>query len=124
MSLVKPDQATEFATHGSRFSSYVAPARGSRQLCAWRLDIPPATPGVTHVVSHEEVLLWLAGNVEVRIDDELSSTEPGDVVFVPAGARLRVDNPGPGAAAAWVTTSVGLTASMADGTTLTPPWTW
>ena len=34
-----------------------------------------------------------------------------------------VDNPGLGPAAMWVSTTVGLQAELADGSTLTPPWT-
>lgn len=117
------DQATPFEIHGSRFSSYVAPARGSTQLCAWRLDVPAGTTGLPHVVSHEEVLLWLAGTAAVQLDGVVSAVEVGDVVFVPAGARFGVDNPGPTPAAAWVTTSVGLTAQLDDGTPMVPPWT-
>ena len=118
-----PDQATPFEIHGGRFSSYVAPARGSTQLCAWRLDIPAGTSGTAHVVSHEEVLLWLAGSASIQLDEAVCTVAVGDVILVPAGARLKVDNPGSVPAAAWVTTSVGLTAQFDDGTSMTPPWT-
>ncbi len=123
MPVFTPDEAARFEIHGSLFSSYVAPARGSTQLCAWRLDIPAGTTGMPHVVSHEEVLLWLAGSATVNLDGGVSTVEVGDVVLVPAGARFGVDNPGPVPASAWVTTSVGLTADLDDGTSLAPPWT-
>jgi len=35
--------STDYTTHGSTFAAYVNPARGSRQLCAWRLTVPPST---------------------------------------------------------------------------------
>jgi len=35
--------AVPYETHGSRFRSYVAPSRGSEQLCAWQLTVPPPT---------------------------------------------------------------------------------
>ena len=47
---------------------------------------------------------------------------PGEVVVVPAGAQLKVDNASTAAATAWVTTSVGLEATLPDGSLISPPW--
>lgn len=43
-------------------------------------------------------------------------------MIVNAGSTLGVENPTEHTAISWVTTSVGLTAEMADGSLLTPPW--
>ena len=40
MPVIGSTEASTFETHGSRFRSYVAPSRGSRELCAWRLEVP------------------------------------------------------------------------------------
>jgi mannose-6-phosphate isomerase-like protein (cupin superfamily) len=47
----------------------------------------------------------------------------GDVAVLPAGATVRVDNTGEAPVTAWVTTSVGLEAELADGSRIVPPWT-
>ena len=107
---------------GTRFCSYVAPSRGSEQLCAWRTEVPPGSAGLAHRVSHEEVLLVLTGKATAVIDGEASPLLAGDVAIFPAGAQVRVDTAGRGVDL-WVTTSVGFTAELPDGTTLTPPWT-
>ena len=114
--------ATAYEVHGSRFTSYVRPATGSAQLCAWRLDVPAGTTGVPHRPSREEVLAILAGAARVTLDGEVRTAVAGDVVLVPAGAEFQVDVDGEEPLQAWVTTTVGLTATLADGSTLAPPW--
>ncbi|MEV8097526.1 cupin domain-containing protein [Kitasatospora sp. NPDC085879] len=122
MPVVRPDSATVFDLHGARFTSYASAATGADRLRAWRLDVPAGTAGVEHTVSGEEVLHVLAGTPVVTLDGETAALTAGDTVVVPAGARLQVDNPGPGAAAAWVTTTAGLKATLPDGSVVSPPW--
>lgn len=110
------------ALHGASFHSYVAPANGSRELCAWRLEVAGGTVGVEHRVSREEVVLLISGELTVTVDGVTGSVRAGDVVFVPAGAAFRVDNTSGEPATAWVTTSVGLRATLADGSEISPPW--
>ena len=40
MPLIASSDAEVFEAHGARFNSYVRPARGSDQLCAWRVEVP------------------------------------------------------------------------------------
>ncbi|TQS42415.1 cupin domain-containing protein [Cryptosporangium phraense] len=115
-------EAVVHEIHGSRFSSYVRPGSGSVELCAWRLDVPAGTTGVPHRPSREEVLVVLGGAARVTIDGVAQIAGVGDVVLVPAGADFQIDVDGEEPLRAWVTTSVGLTAELPDGTTMTPPW--
>lgn len=121
MPVLTPTDAAAHDLHGARFTAYLAPSRGSTQLCAWRLDVPAGSPGVEHRVSHEEVLLVLDGTLLVTLDGVTGRAERGHVVHVPAGSRLRVGTDAE-PASAWVTTTPGLTAELADGTRLAPPW--
>jgi mannose-6-phosphate isomerase-like protein (cupin superfamily) len=109
--------------HGARFSSYVAPSSGSTELCAWRVAVAPGVAGQEHRISREEVFLVLSGSPTLALDGVSSELTPGRVVLAPAGARVRLDNPGGTPAELWVTTSVGLEAELADGSSLSPPWT-
>jgi mannose-6-phosphate isomerase-like protein (cupin superfamily) len=122
MPIVRAPDAVPHRLHGATFHSYAAPATGSTELCAWRLEVGPGTTGTAHVVSREEVLLLLDGVLTVTLDDVTTEVSAGEVVVVPAGSRFRVDNTSGRGAAAWVTTSVGLAATLADGTTISPPW--
>lgn len=121
MSVIRPADAVDYYVHGSTFSSYATPSRGSTQLCAWRLTVPPALAGAAHRPSREEILLVLEGELRITLDGAPTDLQPGDVALVPAGSELRVDS-GAAGASAWVTTTPGLEAVMTDGTRLTPPW--
>ena len=122
MPIVRETDAVVHRLHDSTFHSFAAPATGSSELCAWRLEVAPGTEGVAHRVSREEVFLLLDGTLTVTLDAVTQPLAPGEVVVVPAGSQLRVDNPSVAPATAWVTTSVGLQATMPDGSTISPPW--
>lgn len=121
MPVLRPADAVRHEAHGVAFHALVAPSRGSAELCAWRLEVPPGQVGAPHRPSREEVLLVLGGDLVVTLDGEASAVGEGDVVLVSAGAELRVDG-GSTVASVWVTTSPGLEAELADGTRLVPPW--
>lgn len=110
-----------FEAHGSRFHSYLRTGRGASALCAWRLEVEPGVEGMLHQPSHEEVLLILEGQLRITLDGTTTDVSAGAVVHVPAGAAFKVDG-GPDGAAAWVTTTAGLTATLADDTQIAPPW--
>jgi quercetin dioxygenase-like cupin family protein len=109
--------------HGTSFTSYATPARGSRELCAWRIEIPGRTEGMPHHVSREEVLYVLSGTLRATVDGQTEDAAAGDVILVPAGSSFGVDNLADEPVTAWVTTSVGFAGVLPDGSWITPPWT-
>lgn len=121
MTIKTASDAVVHSMRGSTFTSFVAPALGSEQLCAWRLDVPPDTEGVEHRVTREEVLLVLAGELRARVDGHAATVVQGEVVVVPPGGLFRVDT-GPAGVSVWVVTSVGLEAVTSDGQHIAPPW--
>jgi quercetin dioxygenase-like cupin family protein len=123
MPVIHAADAAVHQMHGTSFTSYASPARGSRELCAWRIQIPARTEGVPHHVSREEVLYVLSGTLRATVDERSEEATAGDVILVPAGSRFGVDNLADEPATAWVTTSVGLAAVLPDGSWITPPWT-
>jgi len=122
MPVIHADQAAMHQMHGTSFTAYASPARGSRELCAWHIEIPGHTEGVRHRVSREEVLYVLSGTIRASLDGQAEDAAAGDVIVVPAGARFGVDNLGDEPATAWVTTSVGLLGVLPDGSWISPPW--
>lgn len=122
MPVIRTRDAVEHRLHGSTFHSFAAPAGGSRELCAWRLEVAAGTEGVAHRVTREEIFLLLGGELTVTLDGVTSCVGPGEVVLVPAGAELKADNRTAATATAWVTTSVGLEATLPDGSRISPPW--
>ena len=123
MPVIRAAQSVVHQMHGTSFTSYASPARGSRELCAWRIEIPGGTEGVPHHVSREEVLYVLDGILRVTLDGAAEDAGPRDVVLVPAGARFGASNLAAEPATAWVTTTAGFAGVLPDGSWFTPPWT-
>jgi quercetin dioxygenase-like cupin family protein len=121
--VIHADQAAVHTMHGTSFTAYASPERGSRELCAWHIEIPARTTGIPHHVSREEVLYVLSGTIQASVDGEAERAAAGDVILVPAGAKFGVDNPADEPATAWVTTSVGFRGVLPDGSWIVPPWT-
>ncbi|MBY8878566.1 cupin domain-containing protein [Actinacidiphila acidipaludis] len=122
MPFTTADDAVVHELQGVRFVSYAAPALGSAELCAWRGEVPPGTSGPAHRISREEVFLVLSGSLELAIDGERRTLHAGDAAIAPAGSSLEVANRTEAPAAMWVSTSVGLEATLADGSRIAPPW--
>lgn len=123
MPVVRSSEAVVHEMHGARFVSYATPLTGSKELCAWRGEIPPGTKAPAHTVSREEILYVLDGELLVTLDERTTRVTAGDTLIINSGATLSVENPGDRLAVTWVTTSVGLEAELADGTRIAPPWT-
>jgi quercetin dioxygenase-like cupin family protein len=123
MPVIRAAQSVVHQMHGTSFTSYASPARGSRELCAWRVEIPSRTDGVPHHVSREEVLYVLSGTLRVTVNGDAADAAAGDVVLVPAGAQFAASNQTDGPVTAWVTTTVGFAGVLPDGSWFTPPWT-
>ncbi|MFJ3900227.1 cupin domain-containing protein [Streptomyces sp. NPDC090025] len=122
MPFIRNDEAVVHEIHGGRFFSYVRPATGSRDLAAWRVEIPAGMVGPTHTISEEETFCVLSGRLRLTIDGESAELGVGDAAVAPAGSALGVANTTDQPARMWVATRVGLTAVLADGSTVTPPW--
>jgi mannose-6-phosphate isomerase-like protein (cupin superfamily) len=122
MPVVRSADAVVHDLHGVRFVSYASTATGSRELCAWRGEVPAGTAGPAHTITREEVFLVLSGTPRLTIDGEAHDLSPGDAATAPAGSSLALENPGGEPAAVWVTTGVGLEAVLADGSRISPPW--
>jgi mannose-6-phosphate isomerase-like protein (cupin superfamily) len=123
MPVIRAAQSVVHQMHGTSFTSYASPARGSRELCAWRIEIPARTDGMPHHVSREEVLYVLSGTLRVTMDGEAADAAAGDVILVTAGAQFGASNQTGSPATAWVTTTVGFAGVLPDGSWFTPPWT-
>ncbi|MFE5036292.1 cupin domain-containing protein [Streptomyces sp. NPDC001797] len=122
MPVVRSAEATTHEIHGARFVSYATPRTGSKELCAWRGEIPAGTRAPAHTVNREEILHLLVGELLVTVDGRTDRVRAGDTVIVNPGATLAVENPTDHTALTWVTTSVGLEAELADGSRIVPPW--
>ncbi|MFE9625310.1 cupin domain-containing protein [Streptomyces sp. NPDC006527] len=122
MPVVRPSDTVTHEIHGARFVSYATPRTGSRELAAWRGEIPPGTKAPAHTVNREEIFHLLIGELLLTLDGRTERVTAGDTVIVGPGTTLAVENPTDHTALSWVTTSLGLEAVLADGTRIAPPW--
>ncbi|RII18867.1 Cupin domain protein [Streptomyces sp. YIM 130001] len=122
MSVIRASEAVVHEIHGARFVSYANSTSGARELCAWRGEIPAGTRAPAHTVDREEIFHLLDGTLEMTLDGGTETVCAGDTVIVRAGTTLRVENHSTAPAVSWVTTTLGLTALLEDGTRLSPPW--
>ncbi|WP_324785698.1 cupin domain-containing protein [Streptomyces sp. H51] len=122
MPVIRTSDAVTHEIHGARFVSYATPLTGSKELCAWRGEIPAGTRAPVHTVSREEVFHLLIGELLVTLDGRTDRVTAGDTVIVSPGTAFGVENPTDQTAISWVTTSIGLEAELADGTRISPPW--
>lgn len=76
MPVVRASDALVHDLHGVRFVSYAATATGSREICAWRGEVPPRTAGPAHVISREEVFLVLGGTPRLSLDGDPHDLSP------------------------------------------------
>ncbi|MER5752061.1 cupin domain-containing protein [Streptomyces sp. NPDC002088] len=122
MPVIRSSEAVTHELHGARFVSYATPLTGSKELCAWRGEIPPGTKAPAHTVNREEIFHLLDGELLITLDGRVDRITAGDTVIINPGATLAVENPADRTAVSWVTTSIGLEAELADGTRIAPPW--
>lgn len=122
MPVIRSTEGTEHRMEGGVFTAYANPRTGSTELCAWSTRVPAGQIGAEHWINREEIFLVLEGTPHVSIDGAETELAPGDVVIAPAGSQLRLDNPDAQDAVIWAATSIGLTAKLADGREVNPPW--
>ncbi|MFI7010985.1 cupin domain-containing protein [Streptomyces sp. NPDC050145] len=122
MPVVRASEAVVHDMHGVRFVSYATTDSGSKELAAWRGEIPAGTKATPHTVTREEILHLLSGSLRLTLDGTAHALTAGDTAIVNAGSELALENPADSPASVWVTTSVGLEATLRDGTRIAPPW--
>ncbi|WP_350274283.1 cupin domain-containing protein [Kribbella sp. HUAS MG21] len=121
MHVIHAEEAPRFQLPGVEFAVFAAPSLGSAELCAWRLTVDAGhAADAPHTLDRDEIFTVLSGTVQLAPDgDKLG---PGDSAVVQAGEPIALTNLGEGKAELIVAITAGFTGSMADGTTVQPPW--
>lgn len=121
MYVIHAAEAPQFRLPGVQFTGLAAPSRGSDGLCTWRLAVEVGVHNdEPHTLDRDEVFMVVSGTVQVTADgDKLG---PGDAVVVRAGEPVQLANLGEATAELYVAITAGFTGTMADGTTIQPPW--
>ncbi|NEA34618.1 cupin domain-containing protein [Streptomyces sp. SID13031] len=121
MSIIRAAEAPQFDLPGVHFTGLAAPSRGSESLCTWKLRLDVGLRNdEPHTLDRDEVFMVLSGTVQLTPDGEKLGA--GDAAVVPAREPIQVRNLGETEAELYVAITAGFTGTMADGTTVQPPW--
>jgi quercetin dioxygenase-like cupin family protein len=120
MSIIRSGSIPSIALHGARFTPCASPRSGASELAMWIVEFEPGAAGAPHHVDREELLHVLSGSLTIEVDGEPAELSAGDTLSVPAGALLLLRNAN--AARVLACARAGLTATLADGSQLQPPW--
>lgn len=121
MTIIRAAAAPRFDLPGVEFTAMAAPSRGSDRVCTWKLTVAPGhdTPE-PHTLDATEIFMVSSGTVRVTPGGE--PARAGDTVVVQAGQPIQLANAGDGPAEVYVAIAAGFTGTMADGSTVRPPW--
>jgi|SRR5579863_7740795 len=122
MTVIAPSDANRFSMHGAEFLGLASPSRGTKENAVWRVRLPPATPGVSHRLTREEIFVALQGSAEVTLAGARFAFPAGAALIVPADTDFALTTPEGEAFEAIVILPVGGAAQIGDGEPFTPPW--
>jgi mannose-6-phosphate isomerase-like protein (cupin superfamily) len=121
MSIIRAAEAPRFDLPGVQFTGLASPSRGSEGLCTWRLKVEVGLRNdAPHTLDRDEIFMVVSGTVQLTPDGEKLGA--GDAAVVPAGEAIQIRNLGETEAELYVAITAGFTGTMADGTTVQPPW--
>ena len=120
---VRADDIQFIETPGGNFGSGIAtPSRGAVEVSVIRQRQRPGGVNPSHTHDREEVMILLAGEVVVTLQEEALNLGPGDAVIVPSGTIHRVENCGSVSAEWLLVAPAGVRFFHANGDEAAPPW--
>ena len=119
---IKAADAARFDLPGVTFTGLASPSRGATETAVWQLAIAPGTPGTTHRLTREEIIVALSGSASATIDSQTHKLQPGDAIIIPAGVEFSLGNPHDTPFHAIAVLPVGGQAQIGTDPAFTPPW--
>jgi quercetin dioxygenase-like cupin family protein len=110
-----------FNLPGIEFTGLAAPSRGATESCVWIVSIEPGTPGTTHQLTREEVIVAIEGTAKATVGGVEYELAAGGAVIVPARTDFSLENPYASRFRAVAVLPVGANAMMGSDT-FVPPW--
>ncbi len=123
MMTVHADALEYIETPGGNFGMGVAtPSRGATEVSVIRQRQHPGGANPAHTHDREEVMVLLAGKVNVTVGDESVGLVAGDAVIVPAQTPHQIENQGDQPAEWILVAPAGVRFFHASGEEGIPPW--
>jgi quercetin dioxygenase-like cupin family protein len=123
MTYIAADQAPVYTqVPNVTFTGLAAPSRGARDTAVWLVEIAPGTPGATHRLTREEIIVAIAGEAVATLGGVTHRLAAGGALVVPPDTDFALANPGGAPFRAVAVLPVGGQACMPGGEPFTPPW--
>ncbi|MDP9471288.1 MAG: cupin domain-containing protein [Chloroflexota bacterium] len=123
MRVILLDEREYIETPGGNFGLGIAtPSRGASEVSVIRQRQRPGGANPAHTHDHEEVMVLLAGEVNVTVGAEPVSLRAGDTVIVPARTPHQIENKGAEPAEWLLVAPAGVRFFHATGEEGSPPW--
>src|SRR5690242_17283486 len=94
MPKIDNSNAPTFEIPGVTFTGIAAPSRGTSETAVWRATLAPNTPGTPHHMTREEIIVAVAGEGRIVIDDDAHVLKAGDAFAVPAFTEFMLEAAG------------------------------
>lgn len=112
-----------FETPGGNATSPIAtPSQGASEVSVIRQRQQPGGTNPLHTHDREEVLVMLAGGLQVTLGDEPRLVDAGDAVVIPAGTPHKLENTGDQEAEWLIVAPAGVRFFSAAGEEMFPGW--
>jgi mannose-6-phosphate isomerase-like protein (cupin superfamily) len=123
MNVVHASESEFIETPGSNFGVAVAtPTRGAAEVSVIRQRQLPGGANPPHTHDREEVMVILAGEITMRIDDRSIELGPNDAAIVPPGTMHSIENASSEPAEWLLIAPAGVRFFHANGESGSPPW--
>ena len=119
--LILAEHAPTFSLPGIEFTGLAAPSRGAMESAVWLVTVAPDTPGATHQLTREEVLVALEGRARATVNGDVYEFAAGSALIVPAFTDFSLENPYASPFRAVAVLPVG-GAAIVGTDSFTPPW--
>jgi quercetin dioxygenase-like cupin family protein len=92
MTVISSSTAPVFEQGGTVVTGLASPARGSREISAWRLRLEPGAASPDHALTHEEVFVAVSGEAVATLGGVRHHVAGGDALVVAPGEPFRLAN--------------------------------
>ena len=122
MTVISASQAQRYEMPNVVFRGLASPSRGSTENCTWQFTLAPNSPGLSHQITREEIMVVLSGTGVAEIGTERHTVSKGDAIIIPAYMDFKLSNESDKPFEGIAVLPVGAQALIGDEPPFTPPW--
>jgi mannose-6-phosphate isomerase-like protein (cupin superfamily) len=122
MPIIYSAKAKSIEIPGAKFLSLATPSTGSKETATWRFTISPNSPGLSHQLTREEIMVATEGSAIAHIGTEKHAFASGDAIIIPPFVDFKLENPNAKEFSGIAIMPIGGKAVVGNEEPFTPPW--